>query len=377
MDVSKLSIQINRSLSPAISNEQTIHIGENFQLQFYNPKKNKITNLKLTVTSHRVKLSFEKNDVFNFEIYYNKLKSYSVDKKGIFTKVPYRIRFELFSGEFFELKNDQRGDISREFAALDAEFKKRAWKNTNMQTPSEVSLDADYKYYGMGAQINQEKAKLDANNQQALAYLNSFEGIFSYFDELKELFAYFKNNNNEDEQQDETLKEIMASLGQNTIVATTQGSSKYHIELAREISRAFESHLKSANGVISVIDAFALYNTLRGIDLVTPVDFLEALKHLRQVDSGLVYEEIKDGVKIIRLVDYNAYSYFEKTILPFIGVNEAGNLTQERLAFNRQMSVSLARIILDMHCRNGFLCVDDHVSGRFYYLNDINQTAAN
>ena len=374
MNITKLSIQIDKNLSPVIANEKVVHITEKFQLQFYNPSKQKITNLKLTITSHRIMLTFESNEAFNFEIYYNKVKDYRLDKKGFIYKTPYRINLELFSGEVFQLKNDSRGDVSREFSIIELEYNKKLWKNTNMQITSEVNVNnsgKDPNYYGLGAQLNQDKAKLNINKEQAMAYLQKFEGIFNYFDELKDLFAYFKTNNTEDYEQDQTLKELMNNLGQNTIVSKEGTTSEYHLELAKEISRVFENHLKNGNGIISVIDAFALYNTFRGIDLITPHDFLEALNLLGAVNSALVCEEIKDGVKILRLIDYNAYSYFEKTILPYIQEAQDNALSQEQLASSKQISISLARIILDLHCQNGFLCLDDHISGRFYYINDL------
>ena len=54
-------------------------------------------------------------------------------------------------------------------------------------------------------------------------------------------------------------------------------------------------------GIITVIDAFIKYNTLRGGDYVIAKDFIAAVKRINDNNKDIVIETLESGVMIMRL----------------------------------------------------------------------------
>ena len=98
-----------------------------------------------------------------------------------------------------------------------------------------------------------------------------------------------------------------------------------------EIAKIYTEFLHKKFGIITVIDAFVKYNTLRGSDYVTAKEFIEAVSKLNEVDSQLVVETLESGVIIIRLGWLNS-SFLQKGNFR---TNHSSELQQQRFFDSR------------------------------------------
>ena len=94
-----------------------------------------------------------------------------------------------------------------------------------------------------------------------------------------------------------------------------------------EIAKIYTEFLHKKFGIITVIDAFVKYNTLRGSDYVTAKEFVEAVSKLNQVESELEVETLENGVMIIRLGLLNSSLLQKRNVR----TNHPSQLQQQRL----------------------------------------------
>lgn len=70
--------------------------------------------------------------------------------------------------------------------------------------------------------------------------------------------------------------------------------------------------------IISIIDAFKLYNTLRGTDLITPQDFLKGCENLSRINSKIKHIKLKNEVQILCFSEFDKMHHYEKMIKPYL-----------------------------------------------------------
>lgn len=140
--------------------------------------------------------------------------------------------------------------------------------------------------------------------------------------------------------------------------------------LGAELDRVLLELVERSHGILPVVEAFSAYNSLRAVDPVTPREFVDACRTLREGAARLVLEELPGGTLILRLRGLSDERYFAEKMVPLLREGGAG-VEQESLARRLNVSLSLARVLLDLFLSAGLLCLDNHVEGRVYYPNDI------
>ena len=82
-------------------------------------------------------------------------------------------------------------------------------------------------------------------------------------------------------------------------------------------------------------------------------------------------KELSNGTKILMLNNFNKIEYFKKTVLRIMNEKNIQSVNYDELAEYFKISPDIAKIILNINSQNGFLVVDDHIEGKFYFRNDI------
>jgi hypothetical protein len=83
------------------------------------------------------------------------------------------------------------------------------------------------------------------------------------------------------------------------LVSKHDSGVNFSKKVAEDISHIFSNYLVKNYFIISVIEAFTKYNTLKGIDLITPKDFLEGCENLSKINSKVQLKTLENGVKIL------------------------------------------------------------------------------
>jgi ESCRT-II complex subunit VPS36 len=90
--------------------------------------------------------------------------------------------------------------------------------------------------------------------------------------------------------EDEALQSMGALAGMGVLVSAVTreaAGSEYPKELARQLAGVLRPHLERGGGMMSLTDAYCLYNRARGTDLVSPEDLLDAARLLGRLGLGM------------------------------------------------------------------------------------------
>eukprot|EP01062_Namystynia_karyoxenos_P046368 TRINITY_DN346_c0_g2_i1.p2 TRINITY_DN346_c0_g2~~TRINITY_DN346_c0_g2_i1.p2 ORF type:complete len:439 (+),score=181.92 TRINITY_DN346_c0_g2_i1:103-1317(+) len=167
--------------------------------------------------------------------------------------------------------------------------------------------------------------------------------------------------------QEAALSDFVSTLGLSSVVSReTVGSGvDFHTELAKQLLDFLQEPLRRQGGVMTVVDAYCLYNKARRGDLVSPEDVSKACRRLSQLPGTNVRLLEVDGSMLLRHDDHAGEQRI-KQLLP--SVRDA--ITALAVAAELRVSTRVAAELLADCCRRGVLCRDDQSpQGTAYQLN--------
>lgn len=70
--------------------------------------------------------------------------------------------------------------------------------------------------------------------------------------------------------------------------------------------------------IVPVIEAYQLFNTIKGIELVTPNDFIKACRCLQSLNSKVKLKELENKVMILYFSEFETLKHFNQMIVPLL-----------------------------------------------------------
>lgn len=178
----------------------------------------------------------------------------------------------------------------------------------------------------------------------------------------------------EDEQRE--FSSLMSSMGLSSAVTKGIAGPSYVSQLAREICtfllKVMDNPEKRQN-IISIDECFGMYNRARGTSLVSPEDFMAAIDNFEGLKLGLEYKKY-GNFSVIQRTDYNP-QVVAKRIVAHIQQQEKtrGDLhhytTIVEMSRMLEVSLGIAKLLLDEAEAMGAICRDESTRGVVYYIN--------
>ncbi len=175
---------------------------------------------------------------------------------------------------------------------------------------------------------------------------------------------------------DAELQGLLLDMGISNPVTRLSAGSLYHQELARQLAD-FLTKSKAKNGpgllagrggMMTLHDAFCLFNRARGTALISPEDLLDASKLLGSLSLGMQMRRFPSGVNVIEARDFSEEKVCAR--LRVLAEEEAdGSLTALDVATHLRVSITLAQEFLQTAESRGLLCRDESVQGTLFYPN--------
>lgn len=170
--------------------------------------------------------------------------------------------------------------------------------------------------------------------------------------------------------EDETVrfKSYLLSLGIDDPVTRDgfRNESQFHKSLACQVAEFFEEPITEVGGIMSLTDAYCRINRARGLELLSPEDFLNACQMLERLSLSVRLRVFDSGVKVLQLASHNDKAIITSTAE---SVKSMGSLTSEQLAQELGISVLLAKERLLTTEKSGAICRDDNIEGLRFYPN--------
>jgi len=113
-----------------------------------------------------------------------------------------------------------------------------------------------------------------------------------------------------DDQMDDMLK----SVGLTSLVTKRTAGSQYHEQLARELAQVLSTPVEEAGGMLSLVDCYCIYNRLRGTDLVSPEDILQAMEMAPSLKLPVSLRTFPSGVVVVQKEGFSEKDNAEKVV---------------------------------------------------------------
>lgn len=162
---------------------------------------------------------------------------------------------------------------------------------------------------------------------------------------------------------------MLRDMGIASPVTRTSAGAAYHVQLARQLVDFLVVPLSKRGGMMSLTDAYCVFNRARGTELASPEDVLRAVElfddlglpvELRKFDSGVLVVQTRGLHDEARLL---ALFAAQSTTGPWSGLS--GIQVAEALG----MSLTLAKQQLLQAEQHNLLCRDQSLEGLSFYPN--------
>ena len=163
------------------------------------------------------------------------------------------------------------------------------------------------------------------------------------------------------------LQRLVHGLGIKSPVTRVAAGADFHRELGKQLADWIRPILNSSNGIITLTDAFCLFNRARGVELISPQDMLRACESWESSGVDVHLRTFENGVMVIHTTkrsDEEVCARF-KDALP----SRTSSLDAYEAAKILETTPDISLEYLHMAEARGLLCRDDGPAQMRFYAN--------
>ncbi|KAJ6253245.1 vacuolar protein-sorting-associated protein [Anaeramoeba flamelloides] len=233
------------------------------------------------------------------------------------------------------------------------------------------------KRVGIGGLINRENFRQKENKN---IINNSFSDLETLINSAKQMIKIAEtlkfqliNEKKQFQSEKETkenehfvteLRHMLASMGEINHVTKQSGEGQlFFTRLAKQTAELLTPTVNRI-GTLTVMDAYCFINRARGVDLLTPNDFIIACEQLEKIKADIHLYKFSSGVMVLRKNTENDEKIANR-IKEIIIKN--GPLTIFEGSQILKVPVCLAKEYFLLAEKKMFLCRDESLELRFYY----------
>lgn len=228
-------------------------------------------------------------------------------------------------------------------------------------------------------QIEEDRTR--KNEEIINSSLDDLHTLLAKANEIKSLIDSFKRLQTGDEQSQAKIIPTINQVTQSILRDPSKDDQKklYLHEISRQISEFLitDKTLEQEGGIITLMDLYALYNRGRvGFNLISPEQLFGACSQFEALKLPLTLKKM-NKVLVVQDLKFSDNDRLTSDIRKFIeiyGIEDTFkfkycNVLRASEYFN--WSLTITEEILDTGLVNGLLCVDQQVTGKHYYLNEL------
>ena len=184
------------------------------------------------------------------------------------------------------------------------------------------------------------------------------------------------------------VNSIMQTIGITSPVTKFSAGKLYHEQLAKQLADFLlnTQTLQKMGGMVTFTDTFGLFNRARGMEFVSPNDFLCSAERIPHLNVGITIKKFVSGVFTFCLDTMTDQSYCNQLLSIIDKSNEEDKeemrndststknyfrdgITSPDVAKHFRISLILAKEMLFVAENSGLICRDDTISGLVFYKN--------
>jgi ESCRT-II complex subunit VPS36 len=258
--------------------------------------------------------------------------------------------------------------------ALSEQLRKKNWVITEQKKiPSNVP-DRDFTsragVAGILKRVESDNVETEKNLKEAFSDLSSLMDKAKEMVELAEKFGEKVKKLESSGEETSQFQDLLINLGISSPVSKQLSGAHFHQQLARQLSDFLTNPLKNQGGLITLTDAFCLYNRARGTDMISPEDMYRACSLFDNLNLNMTLKTFSSNVVVIQLRSFDD-AEIVKRVGGFVTNNHMMGVTPVDIANAFSISVVLAKEQLLLAEEKEVVCRDESMEGiRFYLVED-------
>ena len=174
--------------------------------------------------------------------------------------------------------------------------------------------------------------------------------------------------------EEKEINDILKKIGYINPETKETAGSEFYDKLASQINIFFNDYFNKnqSTKVLSLIDAYCIYNRARGIELISPKDMKQAVNKLKLLPNQNIFlKSLKNEIWVLYSSDYTSDNII-KTMKKFMSDNNKDYLTVNDIKKILNIeNMILFKYLIDDLLINGKLCSDESDIEVNYYMNII------
>lgn len=205
------------------------------------------------------------------------------------------------------------------------------------------------------------------------ALMGKAEALVKVIERYSSILEKKKKESGEKDSEQEEFDALLNNIGIVNPVTKRSSGSRYHEELARELSaylqRSLASHSKA--GMITLADLYCIANRARGTELVSPNDLYQACSLFVKLQLPFSLKKLKSGVLVVQSASQSDEKVLEK-IQQLMNTKRYDALSSSIVARELSIPIALASDHLCVAESLLYLCRDETIQETWFYVNRFN-----
>jgi hypothetical protein len=271
----------------------------------------------------------------------------------------------------------ESGDINKAFNQLQKAMNLKAYNNSYLPKEENKIEEVNGVYnsnitsgIGMGRIKNIMNQKIEKDSKLISSSFSGIENLRknaeSMIELAKEIRVKLGNQNSE-------LNGILSKIGFVDPVTKEASGSDFYLNLGEQINEFFCQYFSSNPNikVLTLIDAYCIYNRARGANTISPKDMTQALKYFEKNNYQIMVKNFNNEMIVLHTKEYS-----NKNILAMVNdyMSKSGHNYIEMNDMKKIINVDnvlLEKILIEDMLINGDLLIDEDDLEVRYYLNNI------
>ena len=255
------------------------------------------------------------------------------------------------------------------------------FQNNNNNEP-QFTINNEIGEGGIGISRIQNLMRKKINNQNKLisgsfndiqSLRENAEAMISLAQQIRAKLSSSKANTSESASQTAEINSVLSKIGFIDPVTKEVAGSDYYIKLAEQINVYFTDYFKKNPDikVITLIDAYCIYNRARGGNTISPKDMTQAINNFDKVAGEIKVKNFNKEMIVLHTSEFSnenlinlIKNYMKENKQDFIELKSLSNIINVK-------NVLLETILIDDLLNNGLLLIDEFDLDVRYYLNKI------
>ena len=275
------------------------------------------------------------------------------------------------------------GDINQAFNHLQKAYNNKDYMNSylpkveNQEENIQTNYNPQIRSYGLGME-RVKKQQEEKIKQDSLLINSSFTGIQSLRQNAEQMISLAQQiraklgNSNQNKESSE-INGILSKIGFIDPVTKEVSGSDYYINLGEQINDYFYKYFTENPNikVITLIDAYCIYNRARGGNTISPKDMTQALKYFENNNHQVLVKNFNNEMIVLHTKEYSSdnilvliTNFMKKNGQNYIDMNDMSKILNVE-------NVLLEKILIEDLLFNGKLLIDEDDLEVRYYLNNI------